>query len=369
MWLSGVRRVGKTTLARSLAGQYLNCDLPSVARQLEDPERFFATSEGPVVIFDEIHQLADPARILKIAADEFGHLRILATGSSTLAATRKFRDTLAGRRRAVHLLPVLHRELAAFGIRDLRKRLLHGGLPEPLLAEQKDADFFAEWLDSFYARDIQELFRVAKRREFLLLVETLLRQSGGLLELSSLAKHTGLSRPTVSSYLAALEATHVVVLLRPYFGGGRQELLRQPKFYAFDTGFISFYRGWERLRDEDCGALWEHLVLETLLSEARPGQLRYWRDKQKREVDFVWERAPGHLDAFECTWDAAAFSPRSLGAFRAEHPKGRNYVLSPQTGNSYASEAGGLKVVYCNLEHWSSGAAAELWQRAFSHES
>ena len=45
----------------------------------------------------------------------FPHLRILATGSSTLAASKKFRGTLAGRKREVHLVPVLWSELAAFG--------------------------------------------------------------------------------------------------------------------------------------------------------------------------------------------------------------------------------------------------------------
>jgi hypothetical protein len=40
-------------------------------------------------------------------------LKILATGSSTLAASKKFRDTLTGRKRTVHLVPVLWDELPA----------------------------------------------------------------------------------------------------------------------------------------------------------------------------------------------------------------------------------------------------------------
>lgn len=86
-WLSGVRRVGKTTLARSLDEVlYLSCDLPSTADRVADPERFLRSVETPVLILDEIHQLPDPSRLLKIAADAFPHLKILATGSSTLAA-------------------------------------------------------------------------------------------------------------------------------------------------------------------------------------------------------------------------------------------------------------------------------------------
>ena len=155
VWLSGVRRVGKTTLARMLPDAvYLNCDLPSVHRSLEEPELFLdSQTSDRVLILDEVHRLDDPSRLLKIAADEYPHLRILATGSSTLAATRKFRDSLTGRKQAIHLCPVLWEECEdSFAVRDLDRRLLSGGLPEALLAAGKDAAFFNEWLDSFYAR-------------------------------------------------------------------------------------------------------------------------------------------------------------------------------------------------------------------------
>src|SRR5262245_45784672 len=105
-WLSGVRRSGKTVLAASLGVDQIlsvNCDLPTVEDLVRDPELFFRGCGQPVVVFDEIHQLRDPARVLKIGADLFPNLRILATGSSTLAASRKFRDTLTGRKRVVHL--------------------------------------------------------------------------------------------------------------------------------------------------------------------------------------------------------------------------------------------------------------------------
>ncbi len=110
VWLCGVRRAGKTTLARELGEErmlYMNCDLPEIEDRVRDPMLFFRSCGKPVVVFDEIHQLRDPARVLKVGADEFPKLKILATGSSTLAASKKFRDTLAGRKRLVHLVPVL----------------------------------------------------------------------------------------------------------------------------------------------------------------------------------------------------------------------------------------------------------------------
>lgn len=71
----------------------MNCDLPSVVRRLEDPEIFFKDLDNnKIVVFDEVHKLADPSNLLKIAADSFPSLKILATGSSTLAATKKERN-------------------------------------------------------------------------------------------------------------------------------------------------------------------------------------------------------------------------------------------------------------------------------------
>ena len=344
VWLAGVRRVGKTVLAKELGdSEFLNCDLPGDAARLADPEAFFLSVQKPLVILDEVHQLPDPSRVLKIATDAFPSQRILATGSSTLAATRKFRDTLTGRKRSVILEPVLAEELPAFGVKDLSARLLRGGLPPALLVESPDWEFYAEWLDSYYARDVQELFRVEKRSAFLLLVELVLRQSGGLAEITSLAKHAGVSRPTVMNWLEILQATHVVRLLRPFSGGGRRELIARPKIYAFDTGFICHARGWDRLRPEDCGQLWEHLVLDTLLAAPLP-RVHFWRDESNREIDFVIPHSRNRIDAIECKWNADAFEPDSLRRFREAYKNGRNIVVASNVNKPYTRRAKGLEI-------------------------
>lgn len=345
-WLAGVRRVGKTVFAQSLPdAEFVNCDLPSAARRLEDPEAFFRSVQQPAVVLDEVHQLPDPSRALKIAADEFPGLKVLATGSSTLAATRKFRDSLTGRKRTVEMVPALVEELPSFGIADLSARLLRGGLPPALLRPDTTPEFYAEWLDSYFARDVQELFHVGKRAAFLSLLELLLRQSGGLAEITSLAKHSGVTRPTVLSWIDVFQVTQVVHVLRPYAEGGRREIVAQPKLYGFDTGFVCHARGWDALRPEDCGLLWEHLVLETLRSVPVP-KLFYWRDKQRREVDFVVPGPRGRVDAIECKWNPDAWEPRSLAAFRQSYPVGRNLVVSPQVRGTFTRRAGGLEVQF-----------------------
>lgn len=354
VWLSGVRRVGKTTLARMIPDTvYLNCDLPSVCRMLTDPESFYdGLKKGTTVVFDEVHRLDDPSRLLKIAADVYPHLKVLATGSSTLVATRKFRDSLTGRKHMIYLPPVLWMECpGGFGITDLDHRLLHGGLPESLLSQKKESAFFSEWMDSFYARDIQELFGIRNRTGFMKLLHLLMRQSGGFIDYTNLAQLSELSRPTVKAHVEAMCAAHAVFLLPPFHGGGRREITQRPKCYAFDTGFVTFAKGWDSIREEDRGLLWEHLVLDTLRTVTENRTIYYWRDKTGREVDFVIKGNGRQVDAVECKINPDRFEPESLTVFRENYLEGKNYVVSPAVKTPYQQRFGKLMIRYCNVNH------------------
>ena len=353
VWLSGVRRVGKTTLARMLPDAvYLNCDLPSVHRTLEEPE-LFLDSQAPdrVLILDEVHRLDDPSRLLKIAADEYPYLRILATGSSTLAATRKFRDSLTGRKQAIHLCPVLWEECEdSFAVRDLDRRLLFGGLPEALLAADKEPAFFNEWLDSFYARDILELFGIRNRQGFLSLFRLLLRQSGGQLDYSRLSSLSEQSRPTVKSHVEALQVAHAMFLLPPFHGGGKREIVSRPKCYAFDTGFVTFEKGWDNIREDDRGLLWEHLVLDALRFQYADEDIFYWQDKSHREVDFVVRHTRDRVDTIECKINPDRFNTVPVETFRSIYPDGENYIVSPHLKSAYRIRRNNIIYTVCTVK-------------------
>jgi predicted AAA+ superfamily ATPase len=358
VWLSGVRRVGKTTLSKMLSDIiYLNCDLPSTWRKLQDPESFYESlNKNSVIVFDEIHRLDDPSNLLKIAADEYPQLRVLATGSSTLAATKKFRDTLTSRKQTIYLSPVLWQECQnEFGIKDLDKRLLHGGLPESLLMDMKDESFFSEWIDSFYARDIQELFAIRNRSGFLKLLRVLMRQSGGLADYTHLAKLSDLSRQTVKSHIESLMIAHALHLLSPFHGGGRREITQRPKVYVFDTGFITHMNGWNDIRDEDRGLLWEHLVLDTLKTYASAYNIMYWRDKSGREIDFILREQNNSIHALECKINPDNFNINSLKIFRELYPKGNNIVICPFLSEKYIQKLGGISVIFCPISKLSEG--------------
>ena len=350
VWLMGARRAGKTVLAQSVPNsEYLDCELPSVRRQLDDHESFLAERRGATVVLDEIHRLPDAAQLLKLAADHFPTTRVLATGSSTLGASARFRDTLAGRKREVWLTPMVHADLAAFKHDDLRRRLLRGGLPPFFLANTLPERDFEEWTEAYWAKDVLELFRLERRHAFQRLLELLMAQSGGIFEATPLARACEVSRPTIAAYLAVLDATFVVHVVRPYALGGAAEIVSAPRVYGFDTGFVCHHRGWHQLRREDCGPLWEHVVLNELHARYGRAPLHYWRTKHGNEIDFVLARRGQPPTAIECKWTADHFDPAGLRAFRNRYPQGDNWVVAHDVDRAFTKRFGGHAVRFVGL--------------------
>lgn len=351
VWLTGVRRVGKTCLATSLADvEYFDCDELSVRSSLRDPMRFLAALRGKRVVLDEVHRLDDPSAVLKNAADHYPDVRIVATGSSRISASRKFRDSLTGRKYELHLRPLIIPDLVPFGDADMTHRLAAGGLPEHFLAPQPDAAF-REWMDSFWAKDIQELFPVEQYGPFRRFVELLLADSGGMFEASRFAAACELSRPSISKYLAILEATHVATVVRPFTSRRAAEIVSAPRVYGFDTGFVAHYRGWRELRSEDMGALWEHFVLHELLARLDLDRLHYWRDKRGHEVDFVLARPGRQPVAIECKWSQVrAGELGGVAAFRRAYPGGDNYVVASDATRSLPVSGSGAQATLVALD-------------------
>jgi len=350
LWLSGVRRAGKTCLAQSLPGiEYFDCELPRVRRAMEDPEQFLHGLRGLRVVFDEIHRLANPSELLKLAADHFPTVRVLATGSSTLGASAKFRDTLTGRKAELWLTPMIQADLENFGRTDLRHRLLRGGLPPYFLSPELPEREFQEWMDAYWAKDIQELFRLERRHAFQTFFELLLAQSGGMFEATKFSAPCEASRTTITNYLRVLEATFVAHVIRPFSSHRKTEIIAAPKVYGFDTGFVCAHRGWTELRREELGRLWEHFVLNEIQAHAQSRDLRYWRDKRGHEVDFVWVRHGRAPLGIECKWSARDFDPTNLQAFAFQYPRAECAVVATDAQPAFSHRHGDLTVSFIGL--------------------
>jgi len=350
IWLPGVRRVGKTCLCRTLADtEYFDCELPRVRRMMDDPQAFLDDLRGRRIVLDEVHRLANPSELLKIAADNYPDTRVLATGSSTLGASAKFADTLAGRKSQIWLTPMTLPDLSDFDRPDLTHRLLRGGLPPFFLANGSPESEFQEWMDAYWAKDIQELFRLERRHSFQRFAELLMAHSGGIFESTRFTAPCEVSRTTIANYLSVLESTFVAHVVRPFSSHRPTEIIAAPKVYSFDTGFVCYHRGWYELRREDLGILWEHFVLNELHAGLQSRRVGYWRDKRGHEVDFVLSDRRSHPVAVECKWSSSDFDPSNLLSFRRRHPDGPNIVVASDVTRPYSRDHGGVGVRFVGI--------------------
>ena len=278
-------------------------------------------------MLDEVHRLPDPTELLKIAADHHPDVRIVATGSSTLQASSRFRDTLTGRKAEVWLTPMIARDLEDFGSTDLVRRLGGGGLPPYFLADEPSERDYQEWIDSYWAKDIQELFRVERHASFVRFVELLLVQSGGI-----------------------FEATRFALVVRPFSTRRSTEIVSAPKVYAFDTGFVRYFRGWTDLRRDDLGVLWEHYVLNELHGMLPTLDVRYWRSTRHHEVDFVISPRGGPPTAIECKWSVDGNEDLvGLRSFRRAYPDGQSFVVAANVQRPFVRGIQAIEVSYVSL--------------------
>lgn len=316
---------------------------------MEEPESFLDSCKSKRIVLDEIHRLANPSELLKIAADHYPQLKIIATGSSSLGASTRFKDTLTGRKLEIWLPPMISDDMPVFGISDMERRLYRGGLPPFILSKDYPEREFQEWLDDYWAKDIQELFRLERRFSFQRFVELLFSQSGSIFEATQFSRPCEVSRTTISNYLSVLDLTFVVHVIRPFSTRRSSEIISAPKVYAFDTGFVCHFNDWDSLRDEDKGLLWEHYVLNEIQGKLQNRRLHYWRDKRHHEVDFIWKRKGKELSAIECKLSADRFDPTGIKSFRHVYKKGMNYVVAHDVTRSFRRKYDNLTVEFLNL--------------------
>jgi predicted AAA+ superfamily ATPase len=160
--------------------------------------------------------------------------------------------------------------------------------------------------------------------------------------------------------LRVLEATFVAHVIRPFSTRRPNEIVAAPKVYGFDTGFVCYYRGWQDLREEDLGMMWEHFVLNELMTRTQSRDVGCWRDKRGHEVDFVLDRRGKKPLAIECKWSADNFDPTNLRAFRQQHPEGDNVVVAQDIERAFSRNIGDLKVRFESLDAFAASVAAGL---------
>lgn len=88
-------------------------------------------------------------------------------------------------------------DLRAFEQPKLDHRFLHGGRPRFFLASTVPERDFQEWMDAYWAKDVQSLFRLDRRASFERFAELLMTRSGGMFEATAFTRPCEVSRQTL----------------------------------------------------------------------------------------------------------------------------------------------------------------------------
>jgi hypothetical protein len=337
-FVTGPRQVGKTWVCRSLGNAYFNWDNIDDRRTLLRGPGALAEALGldqlraqpPIAVLDELHKYAKWKTLLKGFFDTYGErTHLLVTGSSRMDIYRRGGDSLMGRYMLYRMHPwsvgeCLRTEIpdgaihapAEVAAEDWDALWEHGGFPEPFL--RRELRFTRRWRalrqEQLSREDLREVASIRDLGSIEMLMQLLAEHSGQQLIYSNLATEIQVTVDTVRRWIDLLARMHYGFMVRPWFANVTKALRKEPKW---------FLRDWSGVADD--GAHAETFVACHLLKAVETWtdlgfgsfELRYVRDKLKREVDFlvVRDRKPWFL--VEVKMSETALSP-SLGHFQAQ---------------------------------------------------
>lgn len=342
--LTGPRQSGKTTLLRQLFSDrftYVSLEPPDVrALAVEDP-RGFLDAYRPPVMLDEIQHAPGLLPYIKDVIDSERQRagQYVLTGSQNLLLLEQVTESLAGRAAILKLWPLSRREIEGrldaplpwettrtpakpstpVSRQELWQSFIRGAYPEMVANPARDVHLWhASYVQTYLERDVRTVRQVGDLTQFQNFLRATAARSGQLLNLSDLARDLGIAVNTAKAWLSVLEATHQVIILRPYFANVGKRLVKTPKVYFADLGTLCYLAG---LRDPEHvasgpmgGQIMEAAVLgeivKTLAHRGEEPRVYFWRTSAGTEVDLLVESA-GNLVPIEVKLSA---TPRTTFA-------------------------------------------------------
>lgn len=323
--LNGARQCGKTTLAKQLALKntiYRTLDDLAVRQLAEnDPHGFVQHAENSMLMIDEIQRAPELLSAIKLVVDEnTAPGQYLLTGSANIQSLPSVQESLAGRIAKIRLRPLTQGEIAgiqpdfierafnseleasSFSVTDRKTLLslaLRGGYPEAVKLPPNDREqWHLDYLDALLERDLRDIAKITQQHDMRELVHTLAAWSGKFMDVSAISSGLSIRRSTVESYISALETLYLVERVYPWTHTDYERVGKQAKIYMTDSGVMSAILRYRldqiELDGDRSGKLIETFLFNELaaLIDTSSGKYRlyHYRDREKREIDFLIER-------------------------------------------------------------------------------
>lgn len=298
--VTGPRQSGKSTLLKHIFSDWRyvsleNPDMRSFAS--EDPNGFIKTFDNHVII-DEAERVPSLFSYLQTHIDDINE-----AGMYMLAGSRNFHlmaaidQSLAGRTAIMKLLPLSRHELHEAGElpHTINEQIFKGFYPRIYDKNIAPTDYYPSYIATYVERDVRAMLNIGDLGRFTRFIRLCAGRIGQLLNKSNLATETGVTIPTVESWLSVLEASYILYRLEPNFNNYNKRIVKTPKLYFYDTGLACSLLGITSPEQLDMhflrGGLFENMVVNQFVKDglnrgAMP-DLTFWRDSSGIEVDLV----------------------------------------------------------------------------------
>jgi predicted AAA+ superfamily ATPase len=332
--LSGPRQCGKTTLAKKYSqdkNSYRTLDDLALYESAKIDPHGFVQHGDHLLVIDEIQRVPELLQAIKMDVDQnqtYG--RFLLTGSANIQSLPSVTESLAGRVRHLRLRPLSQGEIDGSTPSFLRKMFqdfnndfkssslskkdylefsLNGGYPELLtFSKWKHKKEWAEdYLKSLILKDLQEISPVKKINDLHNLITTLCAWSSKFMDFNAIGSGFSLSRQSLTSYISSLELLYLIEQLPAWGKTHYDRVGKKNKIFMSDTGLLSQCLNWTSDKIMFDGAA-TGMLIETFVFNQLSAlidvddefyQLFHYRDKDKREIDFIIENAQGDLLGIE----------------------------------------------------------------------
>ena len=250
--LTGSRQTGKTSLFQHLFPQfdYVSLDDPFEADRAENAPQAFLDSYSTPLIIDEVQYAPSIFRYIKLVVDQQrrdsflpgeSQCRYLLTGSQNFDLMKNVSESLAGRAGILSLPTLSAGEVNSVKEHfDLSDFVIRGGYP--VLHSQVNLtpqNWFPSYISTYLERDVRNSINVQNLRDFNRFIRALSIRTSQILSLSDIARDVGIAPNTVKSWLSILQASNLIYLLEPYYRNIGKRLVKSPKIYFTDTGYLT----------------------------------------------------------------------------------------------------------------------------------
>ncbi len=319
--LSGARQCGKTTLARQLRGsgvKYVTLDDLNTREAAEADPIGFVRRQARTLIIDEIQRVPDLLPAIKLSADEDPIPgKFLLTGSANLGAIPHANESLAGRLAKIRLRTLSIGEQRQAGAHflagafrgafpslfpaltraELAELAMAGGYPEAIrLSASGRRAWHRDYVNALLERDLNDITRIHRLDAMRRLIGVVAAWSSKQMNIADIGAGLSIRRPTVEAYLAALEALFLIDRVPAWTRGDYERVGKKDKLFMADSGLMASVLNWrseEVVQNADrMGKLIETFVYNQLACFTDLNDdyhLYHYRDRLKREIDFVVE--------------------------------------------------------------------------------